>query len=306
VGKSSVLNYALACCHQAGWLVVCMPYAADWTLGLGGRSMLWGNEAYRLSDTSYLNRLPPQLEGRDLYENPDASVNFLISHGLAQQDKFAQIKIKDPERIAYYGELMGCSEPTLADLLRSVVQDEHNSFEEFPVPVRPAYDFIMELRTATELPVLLAIDGWNRFHQMTSAKEWNKSIPLHAQQMMVPNILGDLHAFGSGMENGLLLCAVTNSSASPPGISKGLRKRWPQPYHFHRPQTLPEEMQRMLRNVDPYSSLEVQRALEFYAFAGHLQNPGLEAQLETGELRTKVSLMTGGVGSDIFKLCEQM
>ena len=58
--------------------------------------------------------------------------------------------------------------------------------------------------------------------------------------------------------------------------------------------------------VEPFSPLETQRALEFYAYAGHLQNVGLESQLRTGELQKKVYMMTGGVGKDIFKLCEQM
>jgi len=286
--------------------VVCMPYAADWTLGLGGRSMEWGADAYRISDTTYMKQVPPQLTGKPLYESPDASVNFLIANGLSQQDKFAQVKLKDPERIQFYSELSGSAEPTLADLLRTVVQDDHNSFEEFPVPVRPVHDFLMELRTTTELPVVLVIDGWNRFHELTSMKEWNKPIPLHAQQMLVPNTLGDLEEFGGAMANGLLLCADTSEGATPPNITKGLRKRWAQPYNFSKPHTLPLALRRMIRHVGPYSAPEVQRALEFYAYAGHLRNAGLQEHLETGELCKKVALMTSGVGSDVYKLCEQM
>jgi len=241
-----------------------------------------------------------------LYESPDASINFLMANGLAQQEKFAQVKIKDAERIQFYAELTGSAEPTLADLLRTVTHDEYNSFEEFPVPIRPVHDFLMELRTATELPVVLVIDGWNRFHQLTSMKEWNKPIPLHAQQMLVPNTLGDLEQYGGSMANGLLLCADTSEGAMPPNITKGLRKRWPQPYNFSKPHTLSTPLQRMVRRVGTYSNLEVQRALEFYAYAGHLQNAGLQRQLETGELCQKVALMTSGVGSDVYKLCEQM
>ena len=44
-GKSTLLNYAAAACHQAGWLVVSIPQATDWTLGLGGRSCQVPNQA---------------------------------------------------------------------------------------------------------------------------------------------------------------------------------------------------------------------------------------------------------------------
>jgi hypothetical protein len=44
-GKSTLLNYAAAACHQAGWLVVSIPQATDWTLGLGGRSCQAPNQA---------------------------------------------------------------------------------------------------------------------------------------------------------------------------------------------------------------------------------------------------------------------
>ena len=53
VGKSTLLNYAAAACHQAGWLVVSIPQATDWTLGLGGRSCQAPNQAYRCADRDY-------------------------------------------------------------------------------------------------------------------------------------------------------------------------------------------------------------------------------------------------------------
>ena len=53
VGKSTLLNYAAAACHQAGWLVVSIPQATDWTLGLGGRSSQAPNQAYRCADRDY-------------------------------------------------------------------------------------------------------------------------------------------------------------------------------------------------------------------------------------------------------------
>jgi hypothetical protein len=46
--------------------------------------------------------------------------------------------------------------------LRYVLEDGASSFEEFPVAVRPLHDFMMELQTATEVPVLVVVDGWNR------------------------------------------------------------------------------------------------------------------------------------------------
>ena len=53
MGKSTLLNYAAAACHQAGWLVVSIPQATDWTLGLGGRSCQAPNQAYRCADRDY-------------------------------------------------------------------------------------------------------------------------------------------------------------------------------------------------------------------------------------------------------------
>lgn len=62
VGKSTLLNYAAAACHQAGWLVVSIPQATDWTLGLGGRSCQAPNQAYRCDDRDYFSELPLELQ----------------------------------------------------------------------------------------------------------------------------------------------------------------------------------------------------------------------------------------------------
>jgi len=306
-GKSALLNYAVACCHQAGWLVVVVPYAADWTMGLSARTVQWPNEAYRLADSTYFKQLPPRLRAEGLYEAPDASYNFLLSHALSQQEKFGRVLIKDEERKAYYAPHAAdaAKGPTLADLLRMVLEDATDSFEEFPVAVRPVYDFLEELKTATEVPVLLVVDGWNRFHQMASSTQWNSPVPLHGQQLLVPRILGDLQ-YGEQMANGIMLGAVTRSSARPLAVPLGLRKFIPPPFDFSRPRSLPPSLRKALRKVTAYSFEETQRALEFYAYAGHIQNPGLENPLRTGELNRKVHLMTAGVGSDVFKLCEQM
>lgn len=124
-GKSSLLNYAISCCHQAGWLVVTIPYAADWTLGLSARTVQWPNEAYRLTNAKHFKQLPPGLANTELYEAPDASYNFLLAHALSQGDKFAQIKIKDPERASFYSEHAADKKaPTIADLLSYVVEDK--------------------------------------------------------------------------------------------------------------------------------------------------------------------------------------
>ena len=56
--------------HQAGWLVVSIPQATDWTLGLGGRSCQAPNQAYRCHDKDYFSELPlelqPQREGSEV------------------------------------------------------------------------------------------------------------------------------------------------------------------------------------------------------------------------------------------------
>ena len=48
--------------HQAGWLVVSIPQATDWTLGLGGRSCQAPNQAYRCHDKDYFSELPLELQ----------------------------------------------------------------------------------------------------------------------------------------------------------------------------------------------------------------------------------------------------
>ena len=299
----------MSCCNQAGWLVVTMPYAADWTMGISAKTVQWPNEAYRITDTTFLKHVPPALADAadDLYDAPDASLNFLLGHALSQTDRFEQIKIKDPERIEFYApHAADAGSPTLADLLRFVPHDGANSFEEFPVAVRPLYDFLEELKTATEVPVLLVIDGWNRFHQMASSTQWDTSTPLHAQKLMVPRLLSDLDGFGGQMANGLMLCGITRSSARPFKVPKRMRKHVKPPLDFSKIDTLPTAVQKGLRHVGPFSLTETQRALEFYSYAGCLQNAGLEASLRTGDLGRKVHMMTGGIGCDVFKLCEQM
>ena len=79
VGKSWALNYAAAACEAAGWLVVLVPWAADWTLGVGARSAQAPNEAYRITDSEYFGPTPPELSGSALYDAPDASIGFLQS-----------------------------------------------------------------------------------------------------------------------------------------------------------------------------------------------------------------------------------
>lgn len=76
------------------------------------------------------------------------------------------------------------------------------SFEEFPIAARPVYDFLEELKMATEVPVLLVVDGWNRFHQMASSTQWDSAVPLHGQQLLVPHLLGNLEGYGGQMANG--------------------------------------------------------------------------------------------------------
>jgi len=94
--------------------------------------------------------------------------------------------------------------------------------------------------------------------------------------------------------------------ARTPGVPLALRKHIPPPHDFHRPHSLPRELQALLRTARPYSPLEMQRALDFYALTGHIANKGLEAQLRNGELKIKLGLMTAGVPDDVFKLCEQL
>ena len=70
--------------------------------------------------------------------------------------------------------------------------------------LRPVHDLLRELQTVTDIPVLVAVDGWNRWHQMSGAREWrprghpapSEMRPLHAQQLlvMVASLLSSLLA----------------------------------------------------------------------------------------------------------------
>ena len=307
VGKSMSLNYALACAHRAGWLVVAMPHAADWVLGLGSRSAEAAHEAYRVGDATYFSSPPPELEGSDLYESPDASYNFMLGLYLSQKDRLAQVVIKGGERIEHYASAALDQQlgPTLADMLRPVATDQTSAFADFPLPLRPMHDLLTELRTAVELPTLLAVDGYNRFDQMSSACGWRTKVPLHASQLLVPSTLGDMREYSSSMQRGLMLCATT-SSVAPARVPMALRRRFPPPHQYSRPHTLPPGLRRTMRRVSPYSPRQVQAALELYGLVGHLANAGLEGQLRSGELATKVRLMTAGIPDDVFAICEQM
>jgi len=308
VGKSCVLNYVLSCCQQAGWLVVAIPHAADWTLGLGSKSAQFANEAYRVTDPAYFTQVPPELEGSTLYENPEASAHLLISTYLSQRSKLAQVRLKGPERIEHYAPVAADQNvgPTLADMLASYVQDTHGGFSDFPMPLRPVFDFVAELQLVTELPTLIAVDGHNRWDMMATSCHWQSKTPLHASDLLVPSLLGGLHKYGASMANGVMVGAVSHGGAHPPGVPLALRKHIPPPHDFHRPHSLPRELQALLRTARPYSPLEMQRALDFYALTGHIANKGLEAQLRNGELKIKLGLMTAGVPDDVFKLCEQL
>lgn len=306
-GKSTMLNYLIGCCHQAGWLVVSIPSALDWTLGLGAGSAQAPNEAYRVSDREYFKEIPDELDGSGLYEAPDASHNFLLSTYMSQKEKLAQIPIKCDTRRAYYAAGQAAeSPPTLADMLARVSHDEYNSFGDFPVPLRPVHDFLRELQLVTEFPVLLVVDGWNHFHGMASTQVWESHHLLHATQLLVPSMLANLSEYGGGMANGLMLCGLTQSGATPPKTPRKQRKHLSPPPDYTRPQTLEPEVRDALREVSTYSAVELQRCLEFYAYTGHLRNQKLQAQLHSGELRRKVALMTGGQGEDVFKLCSAM
>lgn len=69
---------------------------------------------------------------------------------------------------------------------------------------------------------------------------------------------------------------------------------------------LPEPIREMCRGIPPYTGPEMQAALEFYAFIGHLRNACLSEQLRNGELSRKVGVLTGGVASDVYKICEML
>lgn len=308
VGKSMVLNYVIACMETAGWLVAVMPHAADWTLGLGAKSLQFANEAYRVTDPNHFSDLPPELQESNLYEQPEATAHFLVSFYLSQREKLATIPVKGEERREHYATCaMDPSKgPTLADMLAPYVRDDRNGFAEFPIPVRPMHDLLAELQLVTEYPTLLVIDGWNRWHYMATSCHWRSKVPLHAQQILAPSLLGENLSYGAGMARGAMLCSLTYGGARQAKIPRALRRHIPPPHDFVRPNTLPEDVRTALRTVMPYKHSEVQAALEFYALTGHCQNPALDAQLRTGELGSKISMLSAGVADDVYKLCEQM
>ena len=309
VGKSMVLNYVVACMQSAGWLVAVMPHAADWTLGVSAKSAQWPNEAYRIADSNFFSHVPPELEGTDIYDNPDATANFLLSFYLSQRDKLAQIPIKGAERKAAYADVASdpALGPTLADMLGKFVRDDYDGFSDFPFPARPMYDTLAELRSVTEFPTLLVVDGWNRWDQLCTSCVWKTKRPLHAQQLLAPSILGGGSLeYGESMARGAMLCAVNHGGARAPGIPPRQRKYMNPPLDFTDRHGLPDDILKAVRPVKAYSPTEVQRALEFYALAGHAQNAALDAQLRTGELATKVGMLSAGVAEDVYRLCEQM
>ena len=213
VGKSSTLNHAIACCEQAGWLVVVVPSATDWTHGLDGRDTVAPCEAYRITDREYFTHVleleaaaeeaaaAAEAEGDHwakaaavTYEAPDASANFLVALAFSQMEKLDKLPVKDAERRAHYAR-PGGGEPSLGDMLRKFSRDEcaapaqfgaipprnsltrlsvalcrYKGFAEFPMALRPVHDLLRELQTVTDIPVLVAVDGWNRWHQMSGAR----------------------------------------------------------------------------------------------------------------------------------------
>lgn len=313
VGKSMVLNYVLAAMQTAGWLVAVVPHAADWTLGLSAKSATSSNEAYRITDASYFSSVPPELsDAHDLYDNPESSANFLISLYLSQKDKLAQIPLKGEERRAFYAQYAEdpAAGPTLADLLGSYARDMHNGFAEFPMPVRPVYDALAELQLVTEFPTLLVVDGWNRWSQMATSCHWRSKRPLHASDLLVPATCGGDLSYGRNMARGVMLCAATFAGAQPPGVPLRMRKHIPPPPDFTKPESLrvkdPRFAGGVLRKVERYSLREMQAVLDFYALTGHMSNPLLNQQLRTGELATKVGMLTSGVAEDTFTIATQL
>jgi hypothetical protein len=308
VGKSSVLNYTIAALHSAGWLVAVFPHAADWTLGLSARSAQHANEAYRIDDPNFFTQVPPELEGSELHESPDASAHFLISFYLSQHEKLSAIPIKGVERRKHYADAATDPSvgPTLADMLRAFVSDTHNAFSEFPMPARPMYDLLAELQSVTEFPTAMIVDGWNRWDQMATSCRWRSRVPLHSKELLVPSLLGADFTYGAKMQRGVMLCATTHAGAKPPGVPRALRKRVPPPQDWHDPHSLAPDTRQAVRMVRPYSRTELQNALDMYALLGHLRNAELAEQLRTDELATKVHMLTAGVAEDVFRVCEQM
>jgi len=308
LGKSMVVNYVLAALHGAGWLTAVVPHAADWTLGLSARSAQFANEAYRLGDANFFRDLPHDLDASELYESPDVTAHFLISFYLAQKDKLANIPIKDEERRVHYASTATdpAAGPTLADMLGGFVRDSQSTFADFPMPARPIYDLLCELQLVTEYPTAIVIDGWNHWQQMATACHWRSRVPLHAQELLVPSLLGDVEKFGSQMKRGLMICATTHGGVQPPRVPPRLRKRVPAPYDFRKLQSLPRGVRDTLRQVQPYSLREVQSALEMYALTGHISNAQLSSQIDDGSLAVKVRMMTAGVPEDVYKVCVAM
>jgi len=298
----------MAALHEAGWLIACMPQASDWTIGLSARSAQYANEAYRLTDRNYFSDLPPELADTPLYEAPDASANFVLSLYLSQREKLEQIRVKGGERTEFYASHASDQQsgPSLADMLRSYVQDSRRAFSDFPLPARPVYDTLAELQLVSEYPTLLVIDNFDAFDRMATSCNWQQKTPLHASQLLVPSLLHDLPTYGGGMANGVMLCAMSVGGARAPRTPLALRNRFPPPYDYRRPQALPAEMRPTLRKVKPYGRVETQRCLEYYALVGHLNNPALEAQLRTGELAVKAHMLTAGHADDLYKLCDNL
>ena len=70
---------------------------------------------------------------------------------------------------------------------------------------------------------------------MSGAREWrprghpapSEMRPLHAQQLLVPQVLGDLRGYGEGMANGVLVAALTHGGVLPMRVPRRMRSRWP-------------------------------------------------------------------------------
>ena len=58
--------------------------------------------------------------------------------------------------------------------------------------------------------------------------------------------------------------------------------------------------------MSAFTAEETQSMLDFYALIGHMSNAGLDGQLRTGELATKVRLLCGGVGEDVWRIAAQL
>jgi len=145
-----------------------------------------------------------------------------------------------------------------------------------------------------------------RWDIMASSKIWQSHIPLHAHQLLVPNLLSSAQDYGAALQNGVMVCGLSWSPPSPLSMPSKLRKHWPPPPLWRKPETLPFRLRSRLCEVAPYSSAELQHCLEFYAHIGHLRSRRLESKLVSGELRRQVALITGRVPADVFRVCEAM